>query len=210
MSPVLLTGFEPFGGDVGNPTEGVVKRLNGEIVLGTEVVGLVLPVSFKRAGRLLEETLRREKPGVVVSTGLAPFHSNLVVERVAVNVLDARIPDNDGYRPVDEPAVEGAPAAYFSTLPTRKIVETLKNEGIPAVLSYSAGTYLCNYLMFRLLHFASINGYPEKAGFIHLPYTPEQVTGKFFLPGRAAPSMSFDMEVKALRMAIEVSLKTSE
>ncbi|NPA47556.1 MAG: pyroglutamyl-peptidase I [Thermococci archaeon] len=207
---VLVTGFEPFGGDDRNPTEEIARILDGETVGGAEIRGITVPVSVRRAWGVVEEALREWRPDVAISLGLAPFHSNIAVERVAINLLDARIPDNDGYRPVDEPIVEGAPAAYFSTLPTREMVEELRRRGIPAVLSYSAGTYLCNYVMFRLLHFAAVNGYPERAGFIHVPYTPDQVTGKFFLPGRAAPSMCLDTEVEAVRTAVAVSLAPRE
>ncbi len=207
MRTVLVTGFEPFGGDKRNPTEEIVKRLEGLEIGDAVVRTAVVPVSVRRAWKTVESALIKWKPEIAIALGLAPFHSNIAVERVAINLLDARIPDNDGYRPVDEPVIEGAPAAYFATLPTRRIVEELRRRGIPAVLSYSAGTYLCNFVMFRLLHFSSENGYPKRAGFIHVPYTPDQVTSKFFLPGRSAPSMCLDDEIRAVKIAIEVSLE---
>lgn len=204
---VLVTGFEPFGGDEKNPTEIIAKALNGRTINGARIIGKVLPVSLRRAGPELEKILQDVKPNVVINLGLAPTYSNVAVERVALNILDARIPDNDGYQPIDEPIEKDAPVAYFATLPVRAIVTELKDNGIPAVISYSAGTYLCNYVMFRTLHYSELHGYPEKAGFIHLPYTPDQVVDKFFLLGKNTPSMCLDLEIKAIEIAIRKALE---
>ncbi|AFK22546.1 pyroglutamyl-peptidase I [Pyrococcus sp. ST04] len=204
---VLITGFEPFGGDDKNPTQRIAQELDGNVIDGAEIVGRVLPVSVKRARPILEELLREIKPDIVINLGLAPTYSNIAVERIAVNILDARIPDNDGYQPIDEPIVEGAPLAYMATLPVRAIVKELRQNGIPARLSYSAGTYLCNYVMFLTLHFSKINGFPKKAGFIHVPYTPDQVVNKTFLAGRSTPSMCYELEVKAVKIAIKTTLE---
>ncbi len=206
---VLVTGFEPFGGDNKNPTEIISKTLNGRNIHGAQITGKVLPVSVKRAGPKLEQILEDVKPDIVINLGLAPTYSNIAVERVALNILDARIPDNDGYQPIDEPIEKDAPAAYFATLPVRAIVKELRDNGIPAVISYSAGTYLCNYIMFKTLHYSKLHGYPKKAGFIHVPYTPDQVINKFFLLGKNTPSMCLELERKAIEIAIRTALEAS-
>ncbi len=205
---VLLTGYEPFGGHKKNPTMEIVASLSGKNIAGAEIFGKILPVSVKRAGPEIDKALEEIKPDITISLGLAPTYSGITVERVALNLVDARIPDNDGEQPVDMPVVEGAPLAYLSTLPVRKIVETLKERGIPAVISYSAGTYLCNYAMYRVLHYASLHGYPKSAGFIHVPYTPDQVVNRYFLLGRNTPSMHLDMEIEAVKIAIEVAVES--
>jgi len=204
---VLLTGYEPFGGHKKNPTIDIVTSLSKEEIKGAEIFGEILPVSVKRAGPLIDKLLDEIKPDIVISLGLAPTYTAITVERVALNIVDARIPDNDGLQPVDVPVVEGAPLAYLSTLPVREIVKELKNRGIPAVISYSAGTYLCNYAMFKVLHYASIHKYPRRAGFIHVPYIPEQVINRYFMLGRNTPSMHLDMEIEAIKIALEVTIK---
>jgi len=207
MISVLLTGFEPFGGDDKNPTAEVAQYFNGKHIGDAEIYGRVLPVSVKRAGLELEKHLRKIKPDIVIHLGLAPTYSNIAVERIAVNIIDARIPDNDGYQPIDEKIEEEAPLAYMATLPARAIVKTLRDHGIPSVISYSAGTYLCNYIMFKSLHFSKMNGYPKKTGFIHLPYTPDQVVNKFFLLSKNTPSMCLETEINAVELAIKVALE---
>ena len=204
---VLLTGYEPFGGHKKNPTMDIVSALSGKEIKGAMVYGKILPVSVKRAGPEIEKTLSDIEPDIVISLGLAPSYTSITVERVALNIIDARIPDNDGEQPVDVPIVEGAPLAYLSTLPVREIVTELKKRGIPAVISYSAGTYLCNYAMYRVLHYASIHGYPKSAGFIHVPYTPDQVVNRYFMIGKNAPSMHLDMEIEAVKIAIELAIE---
>ncbi len=204
---VLLTGYEPFGGHKKNPTIDIVAALEGKKIAGAEVYGKILPVSVKRAGPEIDKVLYELKPDVVISLGLAPTYTSITVERVGLNLVDARIPDNDGEQPVDMPIVEDAPLAYLATLPTREIVEELKKNGIPAVLSYSAGTYLCNYALFKVLHHASEHGYPKSAGFIHIPYTPDQVVNRHFLLGKSTPSMCLDMEIEAIKIAIKVAVE---
>ncbi|EDY36644.1 pyrrolidone-carboxylate peptidase [Aciduliprofundum boonei T469] len=204
---VLLTGYEPFGGHKKNPTMDIVAALEGKKIKNAEVYGKILPVSVKRAGPEIDKVLYELKPDVVISLGLAPTYTSITVERVGLNLVDARIPDNDGEQPMDMPIVEDAPLAYLATLPTREIVEELKKNGIPAVLSYSAGTYLCNYALFKVLHYASEHGYPKSAGFIHIPYTPDQVVNRHFLLGKSTPSMCLDMEIEAIKIAIKVAVE---
>ena len=205
---ILLTGFEPFGGDDKNPTETIAKEFHLKKFENFQVHSLVLPVSVKRSASILMDSLKNLKPEIVINLGLAPTYSNISIERIAINFLDARIPDNDGYQPIDKLIDEGAPLAYFSTLPTREIMNVLKDHGIPAVLSYSAGTYLCNYIMFKTLQFSEDNNYPIKSGFIHVPYTPDMVTTKFFLLGKNTPSMSLNDEKRAIELAIETTIKS--
>ena len=203
MPRVLVTGFTKWGNEPGNPTEELAKRLDGSTVLGAEVVGKVLPVSFKRAGSIVEQLVRELRPSVVISFGLAPKDQVIRVERVAVNIMAPKKPDEDGYRPVDEPIDPSGPVAYFSTIPTRKIYEELLRRGIPARLSYSAGTFLCNFVMYKFLRELDILGMNSLSGFIHVPFTPELAAKK----DPPAASLPMELMEEAARIAIELSLK---
>ena len=196
---VLITGFEPFGGENVNPSWEAVKILP-DVVGNAEIVKYQLPVSFKKVRELLPEILSKEKPEVIILTGQAGGRVNITVERVAINVMDSMKEDNDGYKPEDEPIFENAPAAYFSTLPIKRIVKALRENKIPAMVSNTAGTYVCNTAMFTALHYVAINKLSAKAGFIHVPYIPEQVLEK------NAPSMSLEMIKRAIEIAIRESL----
>ncbi|AEH25542.1 pyroglutamyl-peptidase I [Pyrococcus yayanosii] len=195
---VLLTGFEPFGGESINPSWEAVKKVEVE---GVELVKRKLPVSFKRVRGELPAIILEERPDVVILTGLAGGRPNITVERVAINVMDARMDDNDGYKPEDEPVVEGGPDAYFSTLPIKAIIKAHRNAGIPSAVSNTAGTYVCNTAMYVALHTVKTHGLDTIAGFIHVPYIPEQVLEK------GAPSMPLDMIVKAIEIAVRVSVE---
>jgi len=201
---ILITGFEPYGGEDYNPSGEIAEKMNGEILNGHKILGVKLPVSFKRVGEILESNISDSNPSVILNLGLAPRTAHIRVERVAINIMDGG-PDNDGYRAIDEPIVPNGPAAYFSTLPIRRIVEALRSTGIPSAISNSAGTFLCNYVMYRTLHFIHINGWNVKAGFIHLPYTSRQVAGKTvrFPP----PSLPFTMLVEAVKIIVKTSLE---
>ena len=204
---VLVTGFESFGGDPINPTEKIAKELDGKEISNAKVAGRVLPVVFGKARKVLEDILEEVKPDIAIHLGLAPTRSGINVERIAVNLMDARIPDNEGFQPRDEPIIPDGPIAYFSKLPIRKIVERLNEKGIPAVISNSAGLYLCNYVMYLSLHHSATKGYPKMSGFIHVPYLPEQVTNKFYILGQNMPSMCFEMELEAIKIAIETTVE---
>ncbi len=190
---ILLTGFESWGKVPSNPTEELVEELSGD-----GVAGEVLPVSFRRAGERIEELIRELKPEAVLNLGLAPGSPVVRVERVAVNLMDARVADNDGFRPVDVPIDPQGPGCYFSTLPTREILEALRVRGIPAAISYSAGTFLCNFVMYRTLRILDLLGLRSPAGFIHVPYSTEIAAGM----DRPVPSLPMDL----LREAVEVAL----
>ena len=170
---VLVTGFTPFGGEQINPSWEAVKRLPdriGEAVL----LKREIPTEFDAACAALRAAMDELRPDAVLSAGQYGGANCIRVERVAVNLRDARIADNAGAKPVDEPVVPGAPDAYFATLPTRRIVEKLRGEDIPAQLSYSAGTFVCNNLLFCALHESARKFPAARCGFVHVPYLPEQ------------------------------------
>lgn len=198
---VLVTGFEPFGGETINPSWEAVKELP-EKIGNAEIIKHQLPVSFKGVKEKLPKIIDEIEPNVVILTGQAGGRVNITVERVAINVMDARMEDNEGYKPEDEPIFEDAPAAYFATIPVKRIVNALRENKIPAMVSNSAGTYVCNTAMYTALHYIAINGLEAKAGFIHVPYIPEQVLEK------PQPSMSLEMIRKAIEIAIKESIKS--
>ncbi|AHF81247.1 pyroglutamyl-peptidase I [Thermococcus paralvinellae] len=196
---VLVTGFEPFGGEKVNPSWEAVKMLP-DVIGNAEIVKYQLPVSFKKVRELLPDIISKEKPEVIILTGQAGGRVNITVERVAINVMDSTKEDNDGYKPEDEPIFEDAPVAYFSTLPIKRIIKALRENRIPAMVSNTAGTYVCNTAMFTALHYVAINKLNAKAGFIHVPYIPEQVLEK------NAPSMPLEMIKRAIEIAIMESI----
>lgn len=199
---VLLTGFEPFGDDPDNPSWEAVRTLHGRRIDGRRIVALRLPVEFGTSLRTLRAAIRGNRPSLVLCTGLAGGRAQLSLERVAINVDDARIPDNAGRQPVDEPVVEGGPAAYFSTLPLKAMLLALREAGIPAGVSQSAGTYVCNHVFYGLMH--ALRARPGiRAGFIHVPYSPQQAARH---PG--APSLAADTVVEGLRLALRTALRT--
>lgn len=166
MNTLLLTGFEPFGGDRVNPSQGVARALHGQHVGGLRVEGVLLPVDTVRAPRVLREAIGRTSPGAVLLTGLASGRAQLALERAALNVLDFRIPDNAGVSKQDEPIEPGGPSAYLSTLPLRAIVSAWRAAELPGYISDTAGLYLCNQLMYAARHVLG-DGVP--CGFVHLP-----------------------------------------
>lgn len=197
---VLVTGFQPFGGEKINPALEAVKMLKDEIA-GAKIIKLELPTVFVKSREKLEEALEKERPDIVICVGQAGGRDKISIERVAINIDDAGIPDNEGNQPVDKAIFEGGDKAYFSKLPIKRIVNKLKENKIPAEISNSAGTYVCNHIMYSLLYNID-KKYPNmKGGFIHIPYIPEQVIDK-----RMAPSMSLDYIVKGLTIVIEVSI----
>ncbi len=198
MNKVLVTGFEPFdGGDV-NPSQEVAAALNGRVISGHPVVGVTLPCVYGDSRRKLERLLRSQRPAAVICLGLAGGAAAIRVERVAINLEDARIADNRGRQPRDRPVVRGGPAAYFTALPAKAIVRRLTEHGIGAVLSESAGTFVCNHVFYGLMH--AVRRRPRiAAGFIHLPWLPQQA-------GRREHSLPLDTMVHAVALAIEASV----
>jgi len=201
MQTVLITGFEPFGGETLNPSWEVVKQLDGMIIDNCRVVARQLPCVFGESLEVLNAAIDALQPSVVLAIGQAGGRVDVTVERVAINVDDARIPDNRGQQPVDVAIVPDGPAAWFSTLPIKAMVEALREAGIPASVSQTAGTFVCNHVMYGVLH--KLADRPEvKGGFIHIPYLPEQAAAH---PG--APSMSTHTLKKGLEIAIAVALR---
>lgn len=201
MRTVLITGFEPFDGEAVNPSWEVVSRLDNAIIGGCRVVARQLPCVFGEALIELNAAIDSLSPTLVLSVGQAGGRTDISVERVAINVDDARIPDNRGNQPVDTPIVRNGPAAWFSSLPIKAIVSALRDAGIPASVSQTAGTFVCNHAMYGLLH--KLSGMPEaKGGFIHIPYLPQQAAAH---PG--APSMAAETVRQGLELAIATALQ---
>ena len=198
---VLLTGFEPFGGESLNPSWEAARRLDGVELAGARVHARQLPCEFGAALAALRRELDALRPtlAVAVAVGQAGGRAELSLERVAINIDDARIPDNAGRQPIDRPIVAGGPAAYFSTLPIKAQTAALRRAGIPAAVSQSAGTFVCNHVFYGLMH--ALAGGPARGGFIHIPYLPEQAAAH---PG--APSMSLDTIIAGLTLALETAL----
>ena len=201
MKKLLITGFAPFGGEEINPSWEAVRALP-ERILEYELTKLRLPVVFGEAAKIAIAEAEKIRADVVLCIGQAGGRVEICPELVGINLKNATIPDNEGNQPGDEPIAEGGDAAYFSTLPVRKIADAISAAGIPARLSYSAGAYVCNELLYSLLaHFeGGENGREVRVGFIHVPYIPEQ--GK-------TPSMSLDDIKTALTIAIK-NLDTEE
>lgn len=196
--PLLITGFEPFGGDAINPSWEVAQALHGEWVGGVPLVACRLPTTFEMAPQVLAQALRRHRPLAVIALGLAAGRCAVSVERVAINLIDARIADNGGAQPLDVPVLAKAPAAYFASLPLKAIVAGLRAQQLPAEVSHSAGTYVCNQVFYRLMH--ALRRRPGvRAGFIHLPS----------LPGPGVDSMAalaLARQVAAIRLAAQITL----
>jgi pyroglutamyl-peptidase len=194
-STLLLTGFEPFGGDAVNPSWLVAQALHGQVIEGARVQSLCLPCVFGDAVHTLQAAARRHRPRVVLALGLAANRSALSMERVAINVDDARIPDNAGAQPVDEPVVAGGPVAYFSRLPIKAIVQALQEAGVPAEVSQTAGTFVCNHVFYGLMHMLRRRT-AVRAGFMHLPLLPEQAAAV------GLPGLDLDTQVLGVRLAL--------
>ncbi len=194
---LLVTGFEPFGGERRNPFALVVEALP-DVVAGADIIKLLLPTVRYEAPRRVERAVEEHRPDVVLSIGQAGGRAAVSVERVAVNLDDYRIPDNAGNQPVEEPVVPGGPDAYFTRLPVKAIVDAIRAQGIPAEASLSAGSFVCNHLIYSVRHFLEQH-FPEiRSGFIHIPYLPEQVLDR---PG--TPSMPLELACRGVAAAIK-------
>lgn len=198
---ILLTAFTPFDGESINPALEAMKLLPDKIG-NLAVLKLEVPTVFGKSANLVLETMEREKPDFVLSIGQAGGRAEITPERIAINIDDARIPDNEGNQPVDRPIYLDGENAYFSTLPVKAMVEAIKKEGLPAALSNSAGTYVCNHLLYSVLYYIQINALPIKAGFVHVPYIPEQTVEK-----KDKPSLPLAEIVIGLKASIEAISK---
>lgn len=193
MKKLLITGFEPFGGETVNPSWEAVRLLPDQIG-SCRLAKLNICVEFDRAAACVLEAAEKLQPDVILCIGQAAGRSGITPERVAINLRDASIADNAGAQPVDTPVIPGAPAAYFATVPVKAMVAAIKERDIPSALSYSAGAYVCNDLLYTLLH--SYAGTPTRIGFIHVPFLPEQVK-------TTEPCLSLAQIVSGLTAAIE-------
>ncbi|MGH8619361.1 MAG: pyroglutamyl-peptidase I [Burkholderiales bacterium] len=199
---LLVTAFEPFAGDTLNASQEAVQRLPSRIA-GAGIVREILPTMFGRALESLAELIERERPTHVVCVGEAGGRAELCVERIAINVDDARLRDNAGRQPVDTPVVAGGPAAYFSTLPIKAMAAAIRAAGLPAAVSNSAGTYVCNHVFYGLLHLAATR-YPKlRAGFIHVPCLPAQAAAHAGMPSLSATDTARGL-VAALQAVVTV------
>jgi pyroglutamyl-peptidase len=200
IKTVLLTGFEPFNKAAINPSWEAVKALKGWRTREFAVEVRRLPCVFGMANRVMAGAIEELRPDLVIATGQAGGRPEISVERVAINVDDASLLDNEGQQPVDMPIVDGGPNAYFSTLPIKAIVREMRERGLKAGVSQTAGTFVCNHVFYGLLH-NTINT-PVRAGFIHVPFLPEQAA----LRKDGSPSMKLDEIIEGLRAAVQVSL----
>ncbi|MGW5199114.1 pyroglutamyl-peptidase I [Streptomyces spiralis] len=176
MTRVLITGFAPFGGESVNPSWQAASLVAADPPAGLTVTAIELPCVFGKSIDALRDAIRASAPDLVLCLGLAGGRPGVTVERVAVNVDDARIPDNAGNQPIDEPVVPGGPAAYFSALPVKACVAALRAAGVPAAVSNTAGTFVCNHVAYGLGHLIATEFPGVRGGFVHVPWAPEQVT----------------------------------
>ena len=198
---IVVTGFEPFGGHPANPSEEIAKAVDGRVIAGQSVRAAILPVHHAEASRAAARLLDEHAPEAVLHVGLAGGRARIAVERVAVNVMDFEIADNAGYRATGEPCVPGGPVAYFSTLPVAAMLAALIADGVPAYVSNTAGTYLCNQTMYTTLHRLQQRGLAIPAGFIHLPQSAAMVAAS----GLDQPSMDLPLMIRAIETALRVT-----
>ncbi len=195
---ILVTGFDPFDKDTINPAYEAVKKLP-DTILEAKIIKLEIPTSFKRSTQVIEKAIEEHNPDVILSIGQAGGRNEIDIEKVAINLLEARIEDNDGYQPLDTPIREDGKTAYFTNLPIKGMVSHIKENKIPATISYTAGTFVCNSVMYNVLYLID-KKYPNiKGGFIHVPFLPEQVACKNPIPS----SMSLDVITRAIELSIE-------
>ncbi|MDF3126252.1 pyroglutamyl-peptidase I [Rheinheimera sp. 1928-s] len=204
MQTILLTGFEPFGGEQSNPSWQAVQQLDGyQLDDEVQIVSRQLSCVFEKSQQELHTAIDELQPVLVLAVGQAGGRTELCFEKVAINFIDARIADNAGRQPVGTPVVTDGPTAYFTTLPVKAMVNSLKQQGIPAAVSYTAGTYVCNTVFYALMH--QLKNNPKvPAGFLHIPYAPAQAIGK------AVASMPIEMVVQALKICLPVAILSTE
>jgi pyroglutamyl-peptidase len=200
---LLLTGFEPFGDDPGaqklNPSAAIAQALHGEIIAGLRVRGAVLPCVYGLAAKEMRRLIKTHQPKAIVCLGQAGGRAALSIERIAVNWDEACLPDNAGRKRTGQPILKTAPAAYFSTLPIHAMRDAVLAQGLPAELSSSAGHFVCNHVFFSLMHMLATSKLKRPAGFIHLPYLPEQAQAT---QQHHMPSMSQTDMLCALRFSL--------
>jgi pyroglutamyl-peptidase len=199
---ILLTGFEPFDGETENPSWEAVRPLDGEKIDGHRIASRLMPCVYGEAIARLEAQIAALRPSVVLCVGQAEGRTEVSIERIAINLDDARIPDNSGAQPLDRPVIANGPAAYFASLPVKAIMYALREAGIPAGLSHTAGTFVCNHIFYGACHAQARNRARFRAGFIHVPYSPAQAARHPGMACLATPIVS-----EALLIALATSLR---
>lgn len=193
---ILVTGFDPFGSDKINPAIEAVKKLP-DTIKGAKIIKLEIPTVFNKSAQVVHQAIVKEQPDYVLNVGQAGGRSALTPERVAININDGRIPDNNGYQPLDEPIQPDGDTAYFTQLPIKAMAKAIRAAGLPAIVSNTAGTYVCNHIFYQVQYMRTKEFPKLKAGFIHIPFLPEQVITR---PNQ--PSMALADIVKGLTAAI--------
>lgn len=194
---ILVTGFDPFGGEKINPAIESVKKLP-DTIAGADIIKLEIPTVIGKSVDKIKAKIEEVHPDVVLSIGQAGGRPDITVERVGINCDDCRIKDNEGNQPIDEKVAEDGPAAYFSTLPIKAMVKNIQDGGVPASVSNTAGTFICNHVLYGVAHIQTTKHPEMRTGFIHIPFLPEQVVDK-----KNMPSMALETIVKGLTLAIE-------
>jgi pyroglutamyl-peptidase len=201
MPCVLITGFAPFGGEKINPSWQAVNKLEDTLIAKHRVLTLELPCEFNTSISMLYKAIEQHHPAVVLCIGQAGGRSEISIERIAINIDDARIKDNAGKQPIDLPVIAGGDDGLFTNLPIKRIIQALRQSDIPSGISNTAGTYVCNHIMYALLHYINTHDEQIKGGFIHIPYLPSQAVNH-----SGAPSMSENVVINALKVIISQSL----
>ena len=199
---VLITGFDPFDKEKINPSYEAVKLVRNTIK-DTEIIKVEIPTVFRKSISYLEKYIEQHNPDIIISVGQAGGRFDFTIERVAINLDDARIPDNEQNQPIDEKVYEDGENAYFTNLPIKAMVRNIKDNGLPASVSNTAGTFVCNHIMYGILYLINKKYPGKKGGFIHVPYIPEQTVLKPNMP-----SMSLENIAKCLELSIETAVKT--
>ena len=201
---VLVTGFEPFAGESVNPSAEIARSLDGESIAGHRLVGAILPVSFADAPITLADLLERFRPALVIALGQAGGRREISLERIAVNLIDARIADNAGLQPIDQAVLEDGPGAYFTSLPVKAMCAAMRALDVPAALSLSAGSFVCNQVFYWLAHLLATEHTGLRGGFIHVPWLPGQLAAH---PGE--PCLPLSTLLRGIRAAIGCALTTT-
>lgn len=198
---ILVTGFDPFGGEQTNPAIEAVKRLP-EVIADAQIIKLEIPTVFGACAVVVQQAIQAEQPDVVLNIGQAGGRAALTPERVAINLDDGRMPDNAGNQPVDQPIQPTGAAAYFTQLPVKAMARAIRDVGLPSRVSTTAGTYVCNHIMYQVQYLRATVFPNLRAGFLHIPFLPSQVTNK---PGQ--PSLSLQDDVRGITAAIEAIVR---
>lgn len=201
---ILVTGFDPFGGEKINPAIESVKKLPNEIA-GAKIIKLEIPTVCHQSLKVIDDAIKEHDPEVILSVGQAGGRSDITVERIGINIDDCRIHDNAGQQIIDEPVFKDGPTAYFVNIPIKAIVAKIQEHQIPASVSNSAGTFVCNHVTYGVRHIIETKYPGKRSGFIHIPFLPQQVIDK-----KNMPSMALETIVEALIVAIEAIVETKE